>query len=320
MGNLTTPKSKNEYKCEQDELYGVCTHGIISLKENITQFAAHKPKYTLAYATELSDELAAAAAIPGISARNIIAEMIRNNLETKVDQCVNEWQIFKTYVKEAFVASMHRQVLEAAGSKFYRKASNYNWEKVSSLMDAASQFMTNYATELLANGNMPPAFHAAFDTLRVDTFNLYVQYQDALKNAQLVTSQKILANNAIYKKITTMFKDGQLIFRNDAILKSRFIFASVLQQVRGTSTACHEFEVPKNESIKIKKLVANTPFTNIGETDLVVCIGDVNCTVGTGTSVPAGATIIMQEGVATITVLNISQNKKGYCKVRVIKK
>ena len=53
---------------------------------------------------------------------------------------------------------------------------------------------------------------------------------------------------------------------------------------------------------------------------LVVCEGNVTCTIGTGITILPGATIIIGEDIKTITVLNTSTDSKGHCKTRVVKK
>ena len=317
---VKTFKPKNVYPCEQNELYAVCVLGYNSFNDYVTQFAAYKPSYTLPYSAAKVSEVLLAAAIPGYQARTSLAEQLRIQLIEKSEECVNKWQDLKGYIIGAFPKNLQKPNFEEAGIEFYKQALNHNWEKLSSLMSYGYQYITNHSTELMANNNMPATFPPQIDQLKIDTTLLYIQFQHAMDGAENITVDKINANNKIYQDLILMFEDGQRVFRHDPAIREQFTFSKVLERVRGASTAFHEFDVPVNDSIKIKKIVEHSPFVNIGDTELIVFNGEGVCIPSTGTTVLPGATIIIQEDIKTITVLNTDTALKGKCKIRVIKK
>src|SRR6185312_3262071 len=122
----------------------------------------------------------------------------------------------------AFAEDMVQAKLEAAGSALYPKASIDNWTGVRSLIDMANTFITNNLDELIANDNMPADFKSTFKANGDNCIALSALYNQTDREKEMATAGKLEANNAIYDSLIKMLKDGQLIFKDDAILKPQF--------------------------------------------------------------------------------------------------
>ena len=317
---IIVQKPKKKYRGKRNEFYAVAIILYLCFNKLLSRFTAYKSNYNSAYFTARINELKAAAALPEFMVRNDVTESLREQLKVKAYECINKWKGLRGYIIDAFAENLQKSKLEAAGSMHYKKASELNWENLSSLMGKGLDFITNNLTALTANNNMPAAFQTEFSQLITETTAIYFQFQEATNTDKQSTYVKLEAENDSYKKLMKMLKDAQYIFRNEPGNREQFVYTTVLKSVSGASNGFAEFEVAKNSSIVIKKLVGNTPFVNTGNIDLVVCNGEVACTVASGITVPAGTTIIMEEGVTTITVLNTNTTLKGKCEVRVVKK
>ena len=315
----TTPKPRRLYIFKDDELYMICLIGWQNCKRNISDFTSFKGYYTLSFIDDMIDMVVEADKIPDEQERVNVAERFRIDLKNKANECCAKWQVLKNYVVYTFSSSSLKTRIEDAGYKNYRKSSTYNWEILIQLMLQGSKFIADNLTELQANDNMPAVFQAEFNQLKDEFNTLYMQFQQATVNAKEETTKKVNANNQIYKQLVIMFKDGYQIYRHDAARRKEFTLRRVVKRVRGTMTAYHNFEVKAKDSVVIKDVVANSPFVNIGNTELVVCNGDIKCSPDKGTTVNPNKTIIIEPDIKVITVLNTDIRLNGKCKVRVIK-
>ena len=306
------------YKCTQDELYAVCLLIWASCKKHIAMFVLFRIYYTLTYIADKITEILTANNIPDAQTRINVAEEKHIGLTKKIDECVEKWRGLELYIIKAFPKDVVKIKLEDAGKSLFKKAAHYNWEKAGQLMKKGSTFIADNLAALQAAG-MPATFQAEFDTLKVDGVTMYMEFEQAMDDAEELTTEKVNKNNFIYEELKMVCRDGQHIFRKDRAKKEEFIFSCVLERVRGATSAYHEIKIPANSQKVIEEIVANSPFLNIGQTELVLCNGDVTCTVGTGEVLQSGDATIVQPGVKTITVLNTNATLEGRCKVRVVK-
>lgn len=121
--------------------------------------------------------------------------------------------------------------MQQAGKWFYAEATNDDWEKLSAMMFAGKLFIAEYSAELILNDNMPVGFEAAY-LADYDVFELaYDAFMKKTEQKEELSSDKIEANNSIYKLLMEMFFDGQHIFRKNAAIRERFTFVKVKELV-----------------------------------------------------------------------------------------
>jgi len=221
----------NKYPCTQGELYACCYIGWKSYGNNLARFTNFKGFYTALFGTARVGEVDAAKALPDEQTRDEVAETLRILLIDKGTECTDGWQQLKRYIASAYPDELQKPKLEAAGSDYYREATNENWEDLSLLMQAGSNFIGNNTADLTANNNMPLTFQNDFNTLKTDYDALYLDFKNAEQIAFTLTENKINANNAIYDKLIEMFLDGQQIYKKEPATMKQFVFESVLELV-----------------------------------------------------------------------------------------
>ena len=220
--------TKPIYKCSQDVLYASCDLVITSLEEELVNFTALKLKYTAAFVSALRAELLAARTIPALTQRQSEQEVARINLLAKLTVCLDKLNGLRLYIRDAYADAAIKGVrMQEAGFDDYEKASKANWEKLVAFMDNASAFIALHEAELLAADNMPAAFKVDFDVLKNTVKPEIVAMLNMRENNKQGTSDKLLANNALYSKVIAVCEDGAYIFRNDAAKASQFIWVTV---------------------------------------------------------------------------------------------
>jgi hypothetical protein len=141
------------------------------------------------------------------------------------------------YIIKAFEESLVKTMLDAAGATLYARASLDNWSAVRSLIDTANIFIASNLAELTANGNMPADFQTTFKASGDACIDLSVIYPKANMEKEMATSVKVDANNAVYASAIEMLKDGQLIFKDDVMMKKQFTFDYLVRMHRGEGSA-----------------------------------------------------------------------------------
>ena len=233
---------KPNYGCSQDELYtgeGLC---IKSYEAEQAKFADEKPKYTVPYAAALKAELNAARAIPDMTQRlsantgkRIVLMRKLKAPEESMEPAEGEknFDRLRSYINTAYSGdkALRKARLSEAGFDEYELVMECNWEKVESFLSKTNDFVNFYEADLLANDNMPPTFKAAYNTLATGLLEDVGVFLDEQENIEQITQQKIVANNALHKKMNELRADGQNIFKRDVAKKAQFVWTSILEEV-----------------------------------------------------------------------------------------
>lgn len=223
---MPDPRPQAIYTCSQSELYAICAIGWTSYNENQPDFEAFKTIYTAAYGTDALSEVDAAQNLPGFQERNEAAETANIQMVQAHAECILKWKSLRSYIKSSFPSELQKPKVEAAGYDHYAKAANKNWDQTMLLLTAGQHFIDNNTAALTAGG-MPAAFAADYATAKSAFGDLYIQFTDFEQDEEEGTDAKIVANNAIYQKLISMFEDAQIIYEHNASKRERFIFAQV---------------------------------------------------------------------------------------------
>ena len=225
-------QNQSNYKCTQQELYEVANLAWRNYSDNLACFTNHKARYTAALADAAVEAIRAARNLPEGQSNSAGSETLRIQLEQAVDTCLNNWQILKSYIADAFLVEEQKPMLEAAGSGYYRQASGKSWPQMQSLLSSASKFITDHAETLAQGGNnMPATFPTKFATDKAVFQTKYSDFLASAVNSTSSTNAKITANNAVYDSLIKMLDDGQLIFTNEPAKKSLFVFDTLLSYI-----------------------------------------------------------------------------------------
>ena len=230
-------KNERTYSTPQEILYTVCLAAWNLCSQNLLKFSTLRSFYTKAFISGAVNAVQAAKQLP--STRQTIAgrKEARINLVSATRQMRSNWQVLKVYIIKAFEESLVKTKLDEAGAALYARASVDNWSAVRSLIDTANIFIANNLDELMANGNMPEDFQTAFKAAGDNCIDLSVAFSGANMEKEAATGIKVEANNAIYTSAMEMLKDGQQIFKDNAIMKRKFTFSYLVKMNRGEGSA-----------------------------------------------------------------------------------
>jgi hypothetical protein len=230
-------KFEKKYSTPQEILYTVCFAAWNLCSQNLQKFSNLKALYTKAFIAALVKKVQAAKQLP--ESRQTIADCkeARINLTASTSKVRGNWQLLKVYITKAFEESMVKTKLDAAGAALYPRASVDNWSAVRSLINTANNFIAGNLDALMANENMPADFQTSFKADGDSCIALSVIYAKVNMEKQMATNIKVDANNAIYASVIEMLKDGQQIFKDDAIMKRQFTFNYLVSMHRGEGSA-----------------------------------------------------------------------------------
>lgn len=231
------------YTCSQPALYMVSKNVIQSLSQNLPAFAAFKAKYTGVHLMTLNNALELAEHMPDFQTRKVQSDINFRNLCIAHAECCNLWQNLKRYFKTAYNGEELKLKLEEAGAGYYKKTVARNWDAANTLLTNTKMFLNKHSSELEANQNMPASFPATLNTAHTNFSKNLLTFQQTEKNIKTSSSNKINANNHLFALITEICQDGQQIFKTNPILKSQFIFNTILNKV----TVPKNMEEPKTE-------------------------------------------------------------------------
>lgn len=232
MANLVT----RDYPCAQKDLYSILETAWANYQLKLSNFTAHKAMYTAAYKTTALAAVAAAKAMPDEVTRNAAAETLRVALVKLGDICLMNFRMLRSYIEGAFTDQDIWSIqFNAAGQTYYADAANEDWESLDLMNQAAKNYISlpANATALAgtpANSNMPATFLATL-TIAANNFNTqYLAFKSAEETSPS-TAAKVSANNACYKTLMGMMRDGQVIFSNDLETKKLFTFSVLLDLI-----------------------------------------------------------------------------------------
>jgi CarboxypepD_reg-like domain len=230
MANFVRP----EYNCSQKDLYSILETAWANYSLKQTNFTAHKAIYNPAFKTTALAAIAAAKALPDDSTRSAVAESIRINLVKAGKTCLLNFQFLKSYIETAFSDKLQWPVqYKSAGGDYYREAAQEDWESMELLNQSAKNYLANNNSILLGIApslNMPATFTASLTTAATSFSALYLSFKSAEETSAL-TAVKINANNACYRTMTGMLKDGQVIFANDLETRKLFAFKTLWELI-----------------------------------------------------------------------------------------
>ena len=105
------------------------------------------------------------------------------------------------------------------------------------LTSAAQVFMHDHFDELTARQNMPADFPADFRAVANRFLEIATEFFKAKTDSELITYNKLQANNTVYDVLISMLKDAQLIFRYRPEIKKQFVFSNMVAAYERKNTA-----------------------------------------------------------------------------------
>jgi hypothetical protein len=232
MCALKSSRPRNAFPCGQQELYTIGENGWASYLEHLARFSAKKSTYTAQKAADALAALRAAEAMPDDASRESVHVLLRIQLVELASTCLIAWGDLDSYIMDGFPESEQEGRRNAAGHGYYARALGDDWEGVKGLMTSGTAFIAAQDAAL-QTGGMLPTFPGEFAAARTAFLDKYLEFTQAEELSKNLTDAKTEANNAAYRELMRMFKDGQKIFRFEAAIREQFVFDRVWEMIDG---------------------------------------------------------------------------------------
>lgn len=225
-----------EYRTSQAVLYSLLLTAWSNCLLLLGDFTAVKGFYLAAYVAAAKAEVVAARNLPNEEERGSVSQADRVQLVKRLNKCLRNFRVLKLYIKTAFAEDLVDIKIQEAGGIYYALASNENWASAVLLNTTMMHFINTYSVELLAGNNMPAGFEAL---VIADAGTFETDYETYKSDAQTTdeTDEKIVANNAVYKKAMLMMEDGKVIFEEDPGKQKMFELTALLDLIAPPGSA-----------------------------------------------------------------------------------
>lgn len=274
---MATERPVALFKCKQNELIAVAYIAVRSYMESQPDLALHKGKYTAAWGANFKAQIDAAKNMRNFQARNARAEGLKIDLDAKNREICDKWQGLKLHIADVpGWEKKQKAKLEEAGWLNYEAALKGGWAATTELTAMANTFMSDYSADLVTPDNMPAAFPGQFANMATEFSDLLEEFEDANQDSDVDTDARLIKYNELYTVLMSMFADGAYVYKKNASMRNRFIFSTVLELIRGSSTPIKTFAVDANSLKQVDRVVANSKVTNTGSTVLWVEKGTVS--------------------------------------------
>ena len=143
------------------------------------------------------------------------------------------WDYLKTegYIDSAYKDKTDREKnYIQAGYNYYLNVIKDDWESVVELGNVNLKYITDNATKLEENNNMPHDFLASVE-LNKTAFNAKHDTYMSSKNMSVETAAKVKANNECFDLAREMMNDAQRIFRKEEEKANLFVWERILKLV-----------------------------------------------------------------------------------------
>ena len=229
---------KIRYHCTQAELYSVCDSIVRNLEGKLAEFVAYKGKYTLAFVTDLQGKLDTAQNLGDFQQRGTESETDRIDLLELNKKCLLNFQFLQGYIDGAWKRGEERRIMkEAAGHKYYKPASQNNWEYTEGMNSNAMQFISAQSVVLEDGGlNMPAGFATTYSDDAKAYSKKYGEFLHATQTG-VATQEKIKANNDLHAAVMAVCADGKRVFAHDGGKQNLFVWRRVLEIVTPAGSA-----------------------------------------------------------------------------------
>ncbi len=233
------PTAERAFPGSQQDLYLYAALGWENYKKQQPLFEEKiSPYFTAQVADEQLAFIDSVKAKPGNVTRRSYAVQARISLEMANDAVTRLFLRGKWHIARAWDnAQTLESKLREAGNENLEDGLRYHWASTSSLIDSFKLFLSNNATDLLANNNMLASFPSEFATAANDFEGAWMLFKQKRGDAKIGTGDKSSDNEKIYAVLTDMCKAGQLLFKNDELLLKAFTVNDLLRQVRGNKAS-----------------------------------------------------------------------------------
>lgn len=226
-----------KYNCSQNTFYAAAHLGVERLIENIADFSAVLPEYTLELAQGIKAHINAADALPDHDARKLLAETLWTEVDKLRKENAYAFGLFLLTIDKICAASLRDATYDAAGRKYYMAAKAGDDAPVIPMFSSLNPFINENWTALSTIGKMTTVQRDDFLAKQAAYKTKYDAMAAAKKAVKDKKDEKIDANNACYDEMMVYVKVAQLIYADDAEMAKSFTFSALKSEVETVKNA-----------------------------------------------------------------------------------
>lgn len=224
----------SNYNCTQTDLYKACRFVWLLCQQYLTAFSDYKSNYTAAYIAENLALINAVEAMPDHEARSLPVKGSRQDLLVERLEAKDFWKLLEGYIEKAYKedAVNKAAMLGEAGQTYFDKVSGGSWAEIEGLLTAMVPFVQTRQDVLTQKAFMSASFLPRLEAHQIK-FNTAHQMWKTEDNATTpATEAKITANNDLKNRAFEVLADGKLALIKDKTNAQKFVWATILTQIR----------------------------------------------------------------------------------------
>ena len=201
----------------------------------MTELSNYKSVYTAAFILENLALIKSVEALDDYTARTAPVKDLRKSFIAERTDVTDYWKQFIGYCNTAYANDVVNRdaMLGEAGQTYYNKVSNGSWKEVEGLLSALVPFVQNHKDELMQKGYMPASFVTRLEEKQTSFYTAYQTWKSEDKATSPATEAKIIACNDLKDKAAQALSDAQKALIKDKATAQKFVWATILDQVRG---------------------------------------------------------------------------------------
>lgn len=225
----------SNYNCTQTDLYKACRFVWLLCQQYLTEFSDYKSNYTAAYIAENLALIAAVEAMADHEARSAPIKDLRQDLLAERQDAKDFWRLLEGYIEKAYKddAVNKAAMLGEAGETYFNKVNSGSWAEIEGLLTAMVPFVQIRKEALMQKGFMSASFLTRLEAHQIKFNTAHQGWKTGNKATTPATEAKIIANNDLKNRAFEVLDDGKLALIKDKTNAQKFVWATILTQIRG---------------------------------------------------------------------------------------
>lgn len=192
----------------------------------------YKNKYDDTFGDDMLKLINKAKNLPNEQQREADIETLHGQMAAQAKVIGGMQRRLKGYIVDAFPGKVEQKArLGEAGFGDYAKAMNNQWNFVSAMTGSSVPFINQHKDVLKSKGSMPNLFEGQYGAEATKFDNIAAAVVQSGKDAKTGQQDKVKQNNLAYNTVIAMFKDAQVVFEDDATIRSEFVFSRCLKKL-----------------------------------------------------------------------------------------
>src|SRR6185436_3149152 len=223
---------KNAYPCRQQELYETAETAWNLFVLHLGDFTKFKGSYSTKFYEERMQELERAKSIKSLRVIQQEFTALRKEMVFAKKDLLFYYRWTKQFIKGMKRASTDKKIYMEVTRADYKKASNNDWRRCSSIRYDLERTLEKHKDDLLKDAHMTESFFMDCMAACKNFNTLYSSCTDLKSSMKTGAQDKVKLNNIIYSELTLLLSNARFIYRNRKDMQQLFQFDKLLKTAR----------------------------------------------------------------------------------------